>query len=53
MMEAVPMSGADLPDEAAIRAAALEPEVVQAQSVVLLGYVYGYRIVHMLKTMHK
>jgi hypothetical protein len=52
MTAAVAVNGADLPDEAAIRAAALEPEVMQAQSVGLLGYVYGYPIVDMLKQMH-
>ena len=41
-----------LPDEAAIRAAALDPEAVQAQAIGLLGYVYGYPIVDMLKQMH-
>lgn len=46
------VNGPALPDEATICAAALDPEVVQAQSVGLLGYVYGYPIVDMLKQMH-
>ena len=41
-----------LPDEAAMQAAASNPEAVWAQSVGLMGYVYGYPIVDMLKQMH-
>lgn len=52
MTASVVIDSAALPDEAAIRAAAMDPEAVQAQSVGLLGYVYGYPIVDMLKQMH-
>jgi hypothetical protein len=50
MNEALVMGG--LPDEAAMMAAATDPEVVLAQSVGLMGYIYGYPIVDMLKQMH-
>lgn len=50
MIDAIMTGG--LPDEALVHAAATNPEAILAQSIGLMGYVYGYPIVDMLKQMH-
>jgi hypothetical protein len=50
MSDARTMGG--LPDEAAVLEAASNAEAVLAQSIGLMGYIYGYPIVDMLKQMH-
>jgi hypothetical protein len=44
--------GAGLPSDEEVRSVALNPEAALAQSIGLMGYIYGYPIVDMLKQKH-